>query len=193
MKKAAIFQLIDTAHQEDPNKETWQNEVYPAEYLYGLRCSDWLKKLAPNATELQEIAARAQHFRRWEIPRSNYPMDKKGYHQWRIELYKYQADHVVALMKQVGYDQDSCNEVWKMIAKKDLRNDPNTQLIEDVACLVFLNYYITPFAGTKDYSEEKWIKIIQKTWNKMSEPAHQLAFGIDYEEGILGLIRQALS
>ena len=49
-----------------------------------------------------------------------------------------------------------------MISKKDLRKSENSQLIEDVACLVFLEHYIEDFASSKDYTEEKWIKIIQK-------------------------------
>lgn len=80
-----------------------------------------------------------------------------------------------------------------MIAKKDLRNDANSQLIEDVACLVFLNYHIQPFASSKDYTEDKWIKIIQKTWVKMSDKAHKFALEINYDAAILDLIKKALA
>ena len=80
-----------------------------------------------------------------------------------------------------------------MISKKDLRKNKNSKLIEDVACLVFLEFYIQPFSSTKNYSEEKWIKIIQKTWAKMSNKAHKFALGINYSPAIKSLISKALA
>lgn len=183
MRNQAI-ELINKALSEDPKQEA---------LLYSEQCFNWLKQIEPNYTEAQEMAARCQHFRRWDIPRSNYPMDKKGYHQWRIGLYSYQAEESAKILAQVGYDTEVIEEVKSMIAKKDLRNNANTQLIEDVACLVFLEFYIQPFASTKDYSEEKWIKIIQKTWGKMSDKAHKFALEIKYPEAILALIKKALA
>ena len=170
--------------KQDPKQEALK---------YSEQCFKWLGKLKPDYSEAQELAARCQHFKRWEIPRSDYPMDKKGYHQWRIGLYTYQADKAEEVLAKVGYDSSVIEEVKSMIAKKNLRRDENSQLIEDVACLVFLENYIQPFASTKDYSEEKWIKIIQKTWGKMSEKAHKFALEINYPQPILELIQKALA
>ena len=183
MRKQAI-ELINKALKEDPKGEA---------ILYSEQCFEWLKKIKLDYTEAQELAARCQHFRRWEIPRSEFPMDKKGYHQWRIKLYTYQAEKAAELLSEIGYSTEVIDEVKSMIAKKDLRKDSNSQLIEDVACLVFLENYIQPFSATKDYSEEKWIKIIQKTWGKMSEKAHKFALQINYPAPILNLIQKALA
>lgn len=161
--------------------------------IYSEQCFNWLRKINPNFSESQELAARCQHFKRWEIPRSDFPMDKKGYHQWRIKLYTYQADKAGELLNNVGYDLNTIEEVKSMISKKNLRKDNNSQLIEDVACLVFLEFYIQPFASSKEYSEEKWIKIIQKTWAKMSEKAHKFALELNYPAPILALIQKALA
>ena len=183
MKEKAI-ELINKVHASDPKGEA---------LVYAKQCFEWLVKINPDYTEEQEMAARCQHFKRWEIPRSNFPVGKKGYYQWRIGLYQYQADKAGEVLESVGYAVEFVSAVKSMIAKKDLRNDTNSQLIEDVACLVFLNYHIQPFASTKDYAEEKWIKIIQKTWGKMSEKAHKFALEINYDASILDLIKKALA
>lgn len=178
------IQLINKVLKEDPKGEA---------LIYSQQCFEWLKKLNPNYTEEQEIAARCQHFRRWDIPREDFPMDKKGYYQWRIKLYTYQAEKAADILLKVGYPEEFIHEVKCMIAKKDLRKSENSQLIEDVACLVFLEHYIADFASSKDYSEKKWIKIIQKTWGKMSDKAHKFALEINYPSPILALIQKALA
>ena len=183
MKNQAI-ELINKVLNEDPKQEA---------LVYSEQCFHWLQTINPDFSEAQELAARCQHFRRWDIPRSDYPMDKKGYHQWRINLYSYQAEKAAEILTSVGYSEDFINEVKSMIAKKNLRKDENSQLIEDVACLVFLENYIHPFASAKDYSEEKWIKIIQKTWGKMSDKAHKFALEINYPPAIFELIQKALA
>ena len=178
------IQSINKVLKEDPKGEA---------LIYSQQCFEWLKKLKPNYTEAQEIAARCQHFRRWDIPREDFPMDKKGYYQWRIKLYTYQAEKAADILLNVGYPKDFIDEVKSMIAKENLRKSENSQLIEDVACLVFLEHYIVPFASTKNYSEEKWVKIIQKTWGKMSDKAHKFALEINYPSPILNLIKKALT
>tara|TARA_B100000401_G_scaffold427356_1_gene358858 strand:+ start:1548 stop:2099 length:552 start_codon:yes stop_codon:yes gene_type:complete len=178
------IQSIDKVLKEDPKGEA---------LIYSQQCFEWLKKLKPNYTEAQEIAARCQHFRRWDIPREDFPMDKKGYYQWRIKLYTYQAEKAADILLNVGYSKELIDEVKSMISKKDLRKSENSQLIEDVACLVFLEHYIEDFASSKDYTEEKWIKIIQKTWGKMSDKAHKFALEINYPSPILALIQKALA
>jgi hypothetical protein len=46
-----------------------------------------------------------------------------------------------------------------------------------------------------DYSEEKWIEIIQKTWNKMSDSAHQFALSgsVRLPESLVPLIQKAVA
>lgn len=176
--------LISEILKEDPKREA---------LIYSQQCFDWLKKMNPKFSEAQEIGARCQHFRRWDIPREDFPLDKKGYYQWRIKLYSYQADKTAEVLKKVGYSDEFVEEVKNMISKKDLRNNINSQLLEDIACLVFLEHYITPFASSKDYSEEKWIKIIKKTWSKMSDKAHKFALKINYPAPILVLIQKAIA
>jgi hypothetical protein len=183
MIKKAVLNIEDFL-KKDPKGEALE---------YSRQCFEWLLKMNPNYSEAHELAARCQHFRRWEIPRSDFSMDKKGYYQWRIKLYTYQAEKAAELLEEVGFTDFVINDVKSMISKKDLKRDENSQLIEDIACLVFLEYYIQPFAATKNYSEKKWIKIIQKTWSKMSDKAHKFALEINYSKPILNLIKKALA
>lgn len=68
-------------------------------------------------------------------------------------------------------------------------------MLEDVAGLVFLESYLADFADQKsDYSEEKWLDIIGKTWKKMSEQGHTFALSgqIKLPEVLLPLIQKAI-
>jgi len=63
-------------------------------------------------------------------------------------------------------------------------------LLEDVICLVFLEFYFDPFVHKHD--REKMKNIILKTWNKMSEKGHAEALKINYSASNLQLIKEAL-
>lgn len=192
--KATAIKIINEIHSLDPTKVDYNGSKIPAELLYANQCTEWLFKLKPEASELEELAAKCQHFKRWEIPRSSYPTGKKGYYQWRIFLYDFQANEAAKVLLEVGYNNEDVETVKQMIAKKDIKGNEQAQLIEDVACLVFLEHYMLPFAETKkDYSEEKWLKIIKMTWGKMSPKAHKFALKINYAPEIFQLINKALS
>ena len=192
--KAIAISAINKVHSLDPNLVSFDGGEIPAELLYANQCTEWLFKLKPNANELEELAAMCQHFKRWEIPRSSYPTGKKGYYQWRIFLYDYQANEAAKVLLESGYSEEAIESVKQMIAKKDVKNNEQAQLIEDVACLVFLEHYMQPFAATKkEYSEEKWLKIIKMTWSKMSPNAHEFALKIRYAPEIFQLINKALT
>ncbi|MFT6716273.1 MAG: hypothetical protein ACJA0Q_000908 [Saprospiraceae bacterium] len=191
MKKNKIFQLIDDVHRTDPNKEIVNGKEGSKELFYSDRMSEWLIKFHPEADELQEIGAKCQHLNRWGIVRDSYSRDKKGYYQWRIALYEYQANKAAELMEQCDYSPREIELVKEMVAKNDLKNNANSQLLEDIACLVFIEYYLEDFAT--DYEEEKLIKIIQRTWNKMSEKAHEFALKIEHSKDVSTVLNKALS
>ncbi|GAB4415308.1 MAG: hypothetical protein OHK0054_05370 [Sideroxydans sp.] len=191
----AAIAAFDRANAEDPNKENWQGKEYPKELLYAQRMSDMLQRYAPEASEAVQLACRAQHIQRWKSPRSDYPMDKKGYMLWRTNLYKFHAETAGRIMKEVGYDDAMIKRVQTIVSKKELKTNPETQLMEDVVDLVFIEHYMLGFAAQHaDYDEAKWIGIIQKTWNKMSERAHQfaLAGNIKLPQPLVPLILKAV-
>lgn len=189
--------LIDQANRQDPNKVIDENgKEWPKELLYSYRMSDMLNRFVEEPDDVARIAMRAQHIQRWTTPRENYPMDRQGYLQWRTGLYKFHAETAAKIMQQVGYDEESIERVKKAVGKKGIKVNADTQLLEDVTDLVFIEYYMLEFAGKHaEYDEDKWVEIIRKTWNKMSERAQQFALegNIKLPDALIPLIQKAIS
>jgi hypothetical protein len=186
---------FDKANSEDPNLEVSNGKEYPKELLYAQRMTEMQEIYAPEASEAVKLAVRAQHIQRWKTPRSNYPMDRQGYLQWRTGLYKFHAETAGNLMKTVGYDDATIERVQAIIGKKGMKVNPETQLTEDVTGLVFIQYYMFAFAASHpEYDEDKWIQIIKKTWQKMSPRAHEFALAgkIQLPEALIPLILKAI-
>ncbi|AXT55923.1 DUF4202 domain-containing protein [Aquimarina sp. MMG015] len=191
LKITEAFSIIDASNANDPNKEIVQGISIAKELVYGQRMSQTLDNFTPEASEALQLAARAQHICRWEIPRNSYPMDRVGYLKWREELKKFHAKKASEILEKVGYNQEVIDRVSFLIQKKKLKKDEDTQILEDVICLVFLEFYYTDFY--KKHASEKVIDILQKTWRKMSEKGHQAALKISYSEKGLDLIKQAIA
>ncbi|MCC6209373.1 MAG: DUF4202 domain-containing protein [Gammaproteobacteria bacterium] len=188
--------LIDAANAEDPNRETAEGSDWPKELLYSHRMSDMLQRFAPEADDAMKLAARAQHIRRWTSPRDAYPMDREGYLQWRKDLYHFHADTAAGLLAQAGYEADIIERVRKSVGKRALKKNPDTQLLEDVIALVFIEHYMLDFAAKHpEYDEEKWRGIIRKTWEKMSGQARDFALSgaIRLPAPLVPLIQSAIA
>lgn len=186
---------FDKANAEDPNKEMVGGKEYPKELIYAERMTEMQERYAPEASEAVKLAVRAQHIQRWKIPRSDYNMDKPGYMLWRTTLYKFHAETAGKLMKEAGYDDEMTDRVKAIVGKKNLKTNPETQLMEDIVDLVFLEHYMLAFAEQHpEYDEAKWMLIIRKTWNKMSVRAHEFALAgkIKLPESLVPLILKAV-
>ncbi|MDH3484603.1 MAG: DUF4202 domain-containing protein [Myxococcales bacterium] len=181
---------FDQANAQDPRSEMVNGQPLPSGLIYGQRMSTRLVVFAPDAPETVKLAARAQHIRRWEVPRDTYPEGRAGYLKWRTDLYKRHGDIAGAILKDVGYDDTTIERVKTLLRKRGLKTDPDVQLLEDVICLVFLQHYFHDFA--KQHPEEKLITIVQKTWKKMTEKGHEAALKLDYAPEDLSLIQKAL-
>jgi len=174
--------LIDAANAADPAGK---------ELLYSQRMSAWLERIDPSASIALRLATRAQHIRRWMIPRSDYPMDRIGYLKWRTTLYKFHADEVARILKDVGYDEETTQRVAALVRKERIKTEAEAQTLEDVICLVFLENYFAEFAAA--HEDEKVIGILRKTWKKMSEGGHELALALPIPEAARRLVERALS
>lgn len=181
---------IDAENAQDPNKETDNNSTYPKELLYSNRMYARLMDFSPEASEEIQIASKAQHICRWKVARDSYPMDRVGYLKWREDLKKFHAKTTASILEKAGYNTEFIARVSFLIEKKLLKKDTETQLLEDVICLVFLEYYLDPFVHKHD--EEKLKNIIKKTWDKMSDKGHQEALKINYSKENLELIKASL-
>ena len=163
--RAAIARF-DAANAGDPNREPVDGVDQPRELVYARRMTDVLGGFAPDASEVVRLAARCQHIRRWTIPRSDYPEGRDGYRRWRTDLARFHAVTAGAILRDVGYDDALITRVQALLRKEQLKADPEVQLLEDVACLVFMEHYLPAFA--RQHDEEKLAGILRKTWRKMS-------------------------
>ncbi len=152
--------------------------------------SETLARFTPDAPELVQLAVRAQHLRRWEVPRSDYPDGRAGYLRWRAELGKRHAELAAAIAKEVGYDDAATERVASLVRKRGIQTDEEAQLVEDVACLVFLEHYFAAFA--KKHDDEKLISIVRKTWAKMSDAVRSAALELPLGPSELSIVEKAL-
>tara|TARA_R110002049_G_C9178388_1_gene563398 strand:+ start:31836 stop:32420 length:585 start_codon:yes stop_codon:yes gene_type:complete len=183
--------LIDQKNAEDINTYNVHGMEFSKELLYSQRMTKKLLQFDPEASEALQIACRAQHICRWKIARDEYPMDRVGYLKWRETLKKMHADITAGILEKVGYDAAFVERVSFLINKKLIKKDAGSQTIEDVICLVFMEFYFEEFAAK--HSDEKIIDILQKTWVKMSEKGHVAALKLNYSEKDLELIKKALA
>lgn len=182
---------IDSINAEDPHLETADGQTYPKELLYSQRMTAMLNEFEPDASEILRLAARSQHIKRWSIGRDSFPMDRKGYLQWRTQLKKFHSELAGSIMKKNGYSPEEIDRVDDLLNKRGLKTDPEAQTLEDVACLVFLKHYFDDFLT--QHEEEKLVNILQKTWRKMSDKGHKAALSLDLSTAATGLIKKALA
>lgn len=181
---------IDAANAEDPNLISHQGKAVAKELLYAIRMTDRLKYFRPDASEALCLAARSQHIRRWEIPRSDYPMDRVGYLKWRTALKHFHADQAKTILQGVRYDAATIARVQSLLRKEHLKQDAEAQALEDVICLVFLEHDFEAFS--KKHAEEKILEILRKTWKKMSPGGQEAALQLALSPATQAQVEKAL-
>jgi hypothetical protein len=188
-----VIAAIDATNAADPRKCEAEGREISFEQLYSQRMSERLEKTYPEASELLRIAARAQHLRRWEIARSDYPEGRHGYNEWRKRCRVHHAELAAEIMLQHGYDETEANHVGALIRKEQLKKDPESQALENIAALVFLECYFDDFlAKYSGYEDEKIIDILGKTLCKMSPRGHKAALEMNLPERSLALVAAAI-
>ncbi|SRR6266436_3634855 len=181
---------FDEENSRDPNRQIVTGVEQPRELVYSQWLTDWVLRLCPDASEELRLAARCQHLRRWEVPRNSYPMTRVGYLQWREGLKKFHAQKAGEILREVGYPEEIIKRVQNLNLKKDFPKDPETRVLEDALCLVFLEHQFAELAAKTD--ENKMINAVQKTWKKMTEQARAKALELPLGEKEKKLIEKAL-
>lgn len=185
------IEKIDAANAEDPNLIDVNGQKRPLEVVHAERRTEWIRQLVgDSASEALLLAARAQHIRRWAIPRDAYPRDRLGYLKWRTDLKKFHAQKTAEILAEVGYGDEMIERVKDLIMKKRLKQDPEVQALEDGLCLVFLEKQFSEFAKKES---DKIVDIVRKTWRKMSPAGQQLALQLPLADEDRAIIEQALS
>lgn len=187
-KFSKAIAAFDAYNANDPNQETFKGKTFPKEILYAHRMSERLVRFAPNAHEAVRLAARCQHIGRWEIPRSQYPMDKNGYLTWRNAEKQHHAQLASTILSECGYDPELIERVKFLVLKKELQTNADTQLLEDIVCLVFLEFYLDDFVAKHDM--EKVLDIIRKTTKKMSESGLKEIVKLRLSEKVRSLLEE---
>ncbi|MBE2213245.1 MAG: DUF4202 domain-containing protein [Opitutaceae bacterium] len=183
-------EAIDRAHAADPHRTP---DGRPSELVYADRVETWVVRLVPEAGPVLRLAARCQHLERFLTPRSTFPDGKVGYHAWRRSLYTKQAERARELLLAAGVPADEAADAATWVSKTDLKANAGTQALEDAACLVFLENEISEFAAQHaDYTAEKFVEIIRKTWRKMSPEAQRHALALPLAEPVATLVRSAV-
>lgn len=186
---------FDQLNAQDPNSDTHNGAQVAKELLYSQRMTARLAVFNSGASELLKLAAHAQHIQRWKSPRSDYPEGRSGYMLWRKELGAFHAEVASNIMRAHDYSEADCLRVAELLQKKNLKRDAEVQCLEDVICLVFIEFYLLDFVHkySDSYSEEKLFKIVQKTWKKMSPSGHAAALELPLDNDLLELIKRALN
>lgn len=159
---------IDAASREDPAGQALE---------YGRRMTRWLGRLAPQPSAALTIAVRAQHLRRWEIPRARYPEGRSGYLRWRRACARHHAEQAALILDDLGFPSALVERVAALVRKEGLGRDAETQMLEDAACLSFLEAELAGFAEGRDPDTLR--RVLDRTWGKMSPGARELASELD--------------
>lgn len=185
------LERIDEENSRDPNRTLYNGEQMPAAWVYGHRMSGWLFKLQAEPNPELQIAARAQHICRWEIPRETYPANRKGYLDWRVRMYDYHAEKTLAIMQELGWDEETSQyQVNFYLHKRCLATNRDVQYLEDCACLIFIEHELDAFM--REHREQKVMRIVQKTWDKMTEQGHREVFNLPLSPAVQAMLDKML-
>jgi hypothetical protein len=182
---------IDAANAADPNRITVAGVERPKETVHAELATAWLARLDPDAGELQLLAARAHHLRRWSIPRTDFPAGRAGYLRWRTALKRQHAADVGGIMRDAGYGEDDVARVQQIVQKSGLGSDAAVQAHEDALCLVFLEMQLDDLVD-KLADDAKAVDVLVKTVAKMSPAAIELAGTLPLSERGRSLLARAL-
>jgi Domain of unknown function (DUF4202) len=186
----AALRRFDEENSRDPHSENVDGAPQPRELIYAQWLTDWVLRLYPAASEELRLAARCQHLCRWKIPRDSYPMTRPGYLKWRADLKRFHADRAGEILREVGYPDPIITRVQDLNLKKNFPADPESCVLEDALCLVFLEHQLADLAAKT--ADDKVVTALQKSWKKMTPAAHAEALKLSYGAREKALIDQAL-
>lgn len=189
----AVIADIDSANASDPRTTEVDGEARPYEVVYSERMSARMEAMYPDASEVLRIAAHGQHIRRFDVPRTDYEVGRKGYNEWRRACREHHAELLEEIMSRHGYSSDEISKVQTFVRKEQLKKDKDSQALENVVDVVFVEHYLGDFvAKYKDYDEDKLVDIIGKTLRKMSPKGHQTVLALDLPDAHRKVIEAAV-
>lgn len=190
----AILADIDAANASDPRRIVVAGVERPYEVVYSERMTARLAAMYPDASETLRIAARGQHIRRFDIPRARYPEGRNGYNDWRRACREHHATLLGEILLKHGRPADEIARVGMLVKKEQLKKDRESQALENVVDVVFVEHYFDEFLGKyASYDDDKIVDIVGKTLRKMSPKGHQAALALDLPERTRRLVMAAVT
>lgn len=165
--------LIDAHHARDPVTVTVDGEPVPRELARARRVCRWVERLAPDASEPLRLAARCQHLRSWDVPRHEFPPGRAGYLGWRRRRARHHGVLAEAVVRAAGYDAATAARVAALVRKEGLGADAEAGILEDAACLAFLEAELQEFARGRDPALV--VRVLRRTWRKMTPEGRSAA------------------
>ena len=184
---SAALAAIDEANWADPNR----HEGEPLAFVQGRLGSKWLATLAPRPSVELVVSVRAHHLGRWEIARADYPEGRPGYLRWRRENKRHQVLRLAELLTDRGWPTDSIARTGELLERTRLGSDPETQTLEDVACLVFLETQFEPMV--QRLAHDHMVSVVGKTLAKMSGAGVAAAGTIELGAAAAAVVTEAAS
>ena len=183
----AAVAAIDAANADDPTRVMVRGTEQPLALAHGRIAAEWVVLLSPRVDDAVRLAARAHHLRRWELPRAQYEAGRTGYLLWKRDQRKRHAEDLGVLLAGVGYDADVITAAQAAV----LRQGPGGQLVEDAACLVFIETQLAAVAAQLDH--DHLVQVVRKTAKKMSPTALAAVAQIPLGEAEHVVLAEALS
>jgi hypothetical protein len=167
------IEAIDAANSHDPNLIDVDGQLVPRALWQGVRATHWLDRLQPDgASPALQLAVRAHHLRRWVVERADFPEGRAGYHRWKKaarDMHGIALVEIVTPLIDAELTAETIERAATLVRRINLGNDAETQLVEDTACLVFLESQYEPLI-TK-LGTDKVAAAVEKTLTKMSPAA----------------------
>jgi hypothetical protein len=165
----AAVEMIDSANAEDPTQILVRGDLMPLALAHGRLAAGWVPQLVTDPDDALLLAARAHHLRRWELPRAGYPAGRPGYLRWRRDQKARHARDVAAILVISGCRPDVVERTQALVRRDGLGTDPGAQVVEDAACLVFIETQLVDVADR--FERDHLLEVIRKTARKMSPAA----------------------
>lgn len=193
--EAGVFEeavaALNGAHDQDPQRRLHESREQPVERVWCDTVAAWVARLAPDASLALKLAAHAQHLERWRDPRSEWPAGRAGYLRWRKAQQRRHAERAQELLAASGCEPALIERVQQLIRKERLATDSEAATLEDAACLAFLELDLASFA--ERHEREDVLRILRKTWLKMSPRGHEAALAMKLPAISAELVEEALA
>jgi hypothetical protein len=105
-------------------------------------------------------------------------------------LKEFHAQTAGKILREAGYTAEIIQQVQDLNLKKNFPRDPESRVLEDALCLVFLQFQFAELAERMD--DDKMVNAVQKSWKKMTSLAHQHAAALPFGPKEKALVLRAL-